>query len=151
MNGPHEQGVRPDVPPDFPRPGPPSSDDTTMAMLCHLLAIFTGFIGPLVIWLVQRDKSRFVDAHGREVLNFVFTMTIVFIVLTLLLVCGGVLAPATGGASMVLFCVFYAVLLGLGIYELVALIMGCVEAARGGFRPYSIRIEFLAPINPYGP
>ena len=45
----------------------PTDEEKTMAMLCHLLALFTSFIGPLIIWLIRKDKSRFVDAHGRAV------------------------------------------------------------------------------------
>ena len=48
----------------------PTKDDKTMAMLCHLLGIFTGFLGPLIIWLIKKDTSPFVDDQGKEALNF---------------------------------------------------------------------------------
>jgi len=54
-----------------------SSDDRTMGMLCHLLAIFTGFIGPLVLWLVKKDSSPYVAYHGREALNFQISLMII--------------------------------------------------------------------------
>ena len=38
-----------------------SPDAKTMAMLCHLLAIFTNWIAPLVIWPIKKDQSPFVD------------------------------------------------------------------------------------------
>ena len=52
-------------------PGPyvgpePDKDSKTMGMLAHLLTIFTGFIGPLVIWLMKKDTSPFVDDQGKE-------------------------------------------------------------------------------------
>jgi uncharacterized Tic20 family protein len=59
-------------------------DARTMAMLCHLLAIFTGFIGPLVIWLIKKDQYAFVDDQGKEALNFQITMLIAHIVAGLL-------------------------------------------------------------------
>ena len=34
-----------------------SQDDKTMAMLAHLLGIVTGFVGPLVIWLIKTNRS----------------------------------------------------------------------------------------------
>lgn len=46
-------------------------------MLCHLLAIFTGFIGPLVLWLVKKDSSPYVAYHGREALNFQISLMII--------------------------------------------------------------------------
>lgn len=51
-------------------------DDKTFGMLSHLLGIFTGFLGPLIIWLVKKDESPFVDDQGKEALNFQIWMTI---------------------------------------------------------------------------
>ena len=31
-------------------------DQKTMAMLSHVLGIFTGFVGALIIWLMNKDK-----------------------------------------------------------------------------------------------
>ena len=56
--------------------GPENDDARTMAMLCHLLAIFTGWIGPLVIWLIKKDQSRFVNQQGKEALNFELTLVV---------------------------------------------------------------------------
>ena len=49
---------------------PPDKDSITMGMLCHLLGIFTYFVGPLIIWLMKKDSSPFVDDQGKEALNF---------------------------------------------------------------------------------
>ena len=49
-------------------------------MLIHLLALVSGFIGPLVLWLVKKDESRFVDHHGKEALNFQVSMLIFWII-----------------------------------------------------------------------
>jgi hypothetical protein len=53
-----------------------SPDAKTMAMLAHLLVIFTGFIGPLIIWLVKKDQSPFVNQQGKEALNWAITIVI---------------------------------------------------------------------------
>ena len=62
------------------------AEQRTMGMLCHLLA-FSGYvipfghlIGPLVMWLVKKDESAFVDANGKESLNFQITLTIATVV-----------------------------------------------------------------------
>ncbi len=51
-------------------------DARTWAMLCHIGA-FAGYIipfghiiAPLVIWLIKKDESPFVDDQGKESLNF---------------------------------------------------------------------------------
>jgi uncharacterized Tic20 family protein len=44
---------------------PPTQDERTMAFLAHLLQVFTGFIGPLIIFCVKQD-SRFVKFHALQ-------------------------------------------------------------------------------------
>ena len=64
-------------PPDVPPPPPPPAipveaglpmeikpEDRTMAMLCHLLGIVTWFLGSLIVWLIKKDQSKFVDEQG---------------------------------------------------------------------------------------
>ena len=45
----------------------PTQDDKTMAMLAHVLQIFTWWIGPLVIFIVKQD-SKFVRFHALQAL-----------------------------------------------------------------------------------
>lgn len=60
-----------------------SKDARKMAVLCHLLGIF-GFLAPLVIWLNEKDKHKFVDEHGQEALNYQMSMMLYFAVAGLL-------------------------------------------------------------------
>lgn len=46
-------------------PGAPTKDECTMALLAHLLQVFSGFIGPLVIFCVKQD-SKFVKYHALQ-------------------------------------------------------------------------------------
>ena len=62
----------------------PTSDEKTMAILAHILALPTGFIAPLIIYLVKKD-SPYVMAHARESLNFQITMTIAYFISVMLL------------------------------------------------------------------
>jgi uncharacterized Tic20 family protein len=54
----------------------PGKDECNLAMLAHLLGIFSGFVGPLVIWLIKRDESLYVADQAREALNFQITIAI---------------------------------------------------------------------------
>ena len=63
----------------------PTSDEKTMALLSHLLAIFFGFIPPLVIWLIKKDESKFVSEHAKESLNFQITLAIATIISAILI------------------------------------------------------------------
>jgi len=96
---------------------PESSKDARMwAMLCHLLAIFTGFIAPLIIWLVKKDEDPFVDNQGKEALNFQITVAIAMVVSGLLnFACiGVVLMPAVGIVDLV-FCIIASIKANSGI------------------------------------
>lgn len=59
-----------------------SQDDKTMAMIGHLSGILVGFIGPLVIWLINKDKADkgWLVGQAKEALNFQITVTIAYIV-----------------------------------------------------------------------
>ena len=45
-----------------------TQDDKTMAMLAYLLGIVTGFAGPLILWLLKKDQSKFVAYHALQAL-----------------------------------------------------------------------------------
>lgn len=58
-----------------------TDDDKNLGMLAHLLGAFTGFLGPLVIWLMKKDTSPFIEQEGKEALNFHITVLIVYFAL----------------------------------------------------------------------
>jgi uncharacterized protein len=89
-----------------------NKDARTWAMFCHLagLAVFVpilpgfgGIIGPLIVWLIKKDESPFVDEQGKEAVNFQITMFIYGVVTVLLcFVCiGFFLAPAVVVADLI--------------------------------------------------
>jgi uncharacterized Tic20 family protein len=104
-----------------------SSDAKNMGMLCHLLGLFTSFLGPLVLWLIQKDKMSFVDYHGKEALNFQITVLIATIVayFSVLCVIGIVLLPA------------------VGIADLILSIMACVAASKGEYYKYPWTLRLI--------
>jgi len=83
--------------------GPETPDAKTMAMLCHLLAIFTGFIGPLIIWLIKKEESPFVNQQGKEALNFELTLMIGVVagVATICIAIGGIILMAVSVVNIV--------------------------------------------------
>ena len=58
-----------------------SSDDRTMAMIGHLSGIVAGFIGPLIIWLINKEKAdkTWLNDQAKEALNFQITIAIAWI------------------------------------------------------------------------
>ena len=84
-------------------PGP-TQDERNMAVLCHLLGIFSSFLGPLVIWLLKKDSSKFVDDQGKEALNFQITLLIGYAASFVLafMVIGFLIGPAVWIAGLLL-------------------------------------------------
>lgn len=72
-------------PPHLPDPddGPsqPDVNDRLLAVLSHVsLLLGFGLIVPLVLFLIMKDQSAFVNRHSKEALNFHITVTIATIV-----------------------------------------------------------------------
>lgn len=74
------------------------------AMLGHLGGILLGFLAPLITWLVFRERSAFVEDQGKEALNFQITVTIGYVIASVLVfaVIGFALLPLLWLASIVL-------------------------------------------------
>ncbi|KIX91485.1 hypothetical protein TP70_02085 [Staphylococcus microti] len=47
-----------------------SQNEKTMAMLLWGLNIFTGFIGPLIIWIAKKDESAYINQQGKNYFNY---------------------------------------------------------------------------------
>ncbi|OIK09524.1 DUF4870 domain-containing protein [Bacillus sp. MUM 13] len=81
----------------------PSSDERSLAALIYVASFFTVFIGPLIIWLIKKDSSKFIDYHGREYFNFLISYTIYTVaagVLCLVFI-GFIALPVIGIAAFV--------------------------------------------------
>jgi uncharacterized Tic20 family protein len=112
-------------------PGPAGSetnkDAKTFAMLAHLLAIFTFFIGPLIIWLVKKDEHPYVDEQGKEALNFQITVVIAWF--------------AAGVLSFL--CIGFFLLPLIWIGNLIFCILACVAANKGQHYRYPLSIRII--------
>lgn len=89
-----------------------TADDRTFAMLTHLSCIIFWLIVPLVMWLINKDKPEraFLTDQAREALNFQITLTIGYIigsVLTIILI-----GPLISFAVWVL-CVVFSIIAAL--------------------------------------
>ena len=79
---------------EFQAPQPvPSPEARQWAMFCHfaafgwLLAPMIGnVIGPLIVWQIKKDLDPFVDAQGKEALNFQISVALAALLCFLLMV-----------------------------------------------------------------
>lgn len=57
---------------------------------------FVGIIAPLVLWLMKKDKSPYLDAVGKEVINFQINLGVAVLVGLLLCVIPGLIVAVVG-------------------------------------------------------
>lgn len=105
----------------------PSSDERTMAILSHILTIFTWFLGPLIIWLIKKDESKYVAEHAKESLNFQITMFIGYCI--------------CGVLTLVIIGIF--LLWILSIVALVLVIIATIKAADNKIYRYPFNLRII--------
>jgi uncharacterized protein len=79
---PHEQSAQQPYGP--PGGHSPEADARQWAMLAHVLAGVTAFLGPLIIWAVKKDEHPFAKDQVTEALNFGTTVTFAYMVVGVL-------------------------------------------------------------------
>jgi uncharacterized Tic20 family protein len=81
----------------------PTKDEKNLALLAHLTGIFTSFIGPLIIWLMKKDTSAYVDDQAKEALNFQITLLIGYLIagLAVFICIGPIIAVAISIISII--------------------------------------------------
>jgi hypothetical protein len=92
-----------------------SQEEKTLGLVTNLLAIPCGLLGPLIIWLVKKDTSRFIDTVGKETFNFELSVLIYFVAASfpavpLIFLCGlGFLIYAALAVGNLVFLIIAAV------------------------------------------
>jgi hypothetical protein len=89
---------------------------------------FGNIIGPLVVWLVKKDESAFVDDQGKEAINFQISVTIYMIVCVIL--------------AFVIIGIFLAI--ALAIFDLVVTILAAISSNSGEYYRYPVCIRFIS-------
>ena len=106
---------------------PAGKDSANLAMLCHLLGILTGFLGPLIIWLIKKDEDAFVNDQGKEALNFQITILLAWIVSILLIT----------------VCIGPFLLMAVLVLNIVFCILGAIKASEGKAYRYPVCLRLI--------
>lgn len=129
---PAQQSVPPPPPPPGQYAAPPPAalrpdEEKLWAIGAHLGPLLLGFIAPLVVWLVFRERSAFLDRQGKEALNFQLTLLIAYIV------------------SFVLVIVLIGLLLLFAVWvvSIVFMIMAAVKVSSMQDYRYPVTIRFI--------
>ena len=109
-------------------------DARTWGMFCHLAGlfgyvfpVFGNIVGTLVLWQLKKEDYPFVDAQGKEALNFQISMTIYAFV----------------SALLMFLCVGVFLLAAVGIVDLVFLLIAAVKANNGQQYRYPLTIRLI--------
>ncbi len=111
----------------------PDKDEKMWATFTHLGFIaglvipFGNLIAPLVIWLVYKDRSSYVDYHGKEALNFQITLTIGLVI----------------SAILIFVIVGFFLLFILGLVGLIFAIIAAIRANEGEYYEYPFNLRFI--------
>jgi uncharacterized Tic20 family protein len=101
--------------------------DRNYVVALHLSPLAFLWVGPfaliipLVMWLVKKDESRFINDHGRETVNFLLTWALLSTVLVWTIV----------------------VPIALTVVAIVSVIRGSIAASRREYFRYPMTIRFL--------
>lgn len=135
------------------------SEEKTWGALTHILGLAGGVVpfgnvfGPLIMWQLKRNESRFVDENGKSALNFQISFTIYMMALLILFFAlffsSIVSASADGGSSaseaaipiaVILFIILFAI---LAVAQLALMIIGTIKASNGEVYRYPLSIRFV--------
>ena len=115
----------------------PNPDERSNGMLMHLLGLVSGFIGPLILWLVRKDSSVFLDHQGKEALNF--QVTIVIVLFGGSIIGTGLAFLTLGLAALLLMPLFIVYMVLVLVWE----ITGCIRANKGEWYTYPMSIRLI--------
>jgi hypothetical protein len=111
-----------------------SKDDRTWALICHLAGFaaltgipFANILGPLVVWIIKKDQSWFVNDQGKEAMNFQISLSLYAII----------------AALLIFVLVGIPLLFVLGIAWLVLMIIAAIKANEGVTYRYPLTLRFI--------
>jgi uncharacterized Tic20 family protein len=112
---------------------PANKDDNTLGLVCHLLALtgllvpFGSILGPLILWLVKRGDSPYLDSVGKEVVNFNISWAVYMVV----------------AAFSILALVGFLLLPLVALAWLILVVLGAINASNGKFHRYPLTIRLI--------
>jgi uncharacterized Tic20 family protein len=129
----------------------PTADEKNNAMFTHLAAFaslvfpFGNIIGPLVIWSLKKDRSDFVDQHGKESINFQITYSIVVLlalsITVYFAISSGIKDDPIGLVMSIVGFIFPIIC--YWFFSVIVIIIAVVKASKGEYYRYPLSIRFI--------
>jgi uncharacterized Tic20 family protein len=148
-----------------------TTNEKNLATFTHLSTLsqycipFGNYIFPILIWSTNKDKSEFIDYHGKQVLNFQLSMLLYSLVLTMIafpifiitffsnvslnsiineekfIINNFSLENITG--IVIIAIIAFIVFIGLKVAEFFLIIYASVKASNGEKYKYPLTIPFI--------
>jgi uncharacterized Tic20 family protein len=126
--GPPPGYGQPQLPPGAaPQPPLRPEDEKLWAIGAQLGGLLIGFVAPLVVWLVYRERSAFLDRTAKEALNFQLTLLIGYVV----------------SFALACFLIGFILLPIVWIVGIVFMIMGAIAVSKFEDYRYPVNIRFI--------
>jgi uncharacterized Tic20 family protein len=116
-------------------PGFPQTWERNWGVFCHLggfaayvLPGIANILVPLVLWLMRRNESAYVDHHGREAVNFQISVTIYAIV----------------SAVLAWLLIGFLLLAALAVFQFVLMVVASVRASQGELYRYPLTLRLIS-------
>ena len=98
-----------------------------LSVFAGMIIPMGGIVLPLVMWLTNKEKSDLIDAHGKNIMNWMISSFIYAIASVILMIVG----------------IGFLMIIALVILSLIFTIMGAVKASNGEVFKYPLAIEFI--------
>lgn len=135
MNSAASDSTPPVLPKRTELPALSAAESRQWAVFLHLAGFanyvgipFGSILGPLVLWLLKRDQSEFVNECGKEALNFHLSMLIFSLI----------------SIPLIFVFVGFFTLLAISIIEIIFTIIAMVKASDGEIYRYPLSIRFIS-------
>lgn len=102
-------------------------DDNSYAGLIHLLGILGLGVVSIILWVIKKDESQFIDTHGKAFLNFYISFAIYM----------------TVACILALVLIGIVLMIGLGIFAFIVGIIATVKAFNGEYYEYPLAINII--------
>lgn len=110
------------------QPQPVSAgDEKTWSILSHVGGIILNWVGPLIIFLIYKDRSPVIRQHSVQALNFQITIFIAYVV----------------GWILSLIIIGFFIVLAASVVSIIFGIMGALAANEGRPYKYPFAIPFV--------
>lgn len=138
-----------------------TTDEKNWAMGAHLSAFsgviipFGNLIGPLVVWLVKKNESEFINQHGKAALNFQISFTIYLLLIVAMFLfnlfksipeldaLGNNPVPGDVFSALGRWMFWILPMVFIAFFKLIVVIIAAIRAGEGKLYKYPLTIPFV--------